>query len=189
MTQYSSYEFLVMPFDLTNALATFCILMTKVLLPLLDWCVVVYVDDIVAYSRIFEEHIKHLKQVFQEQQENDLYVKREKCALHSLKCCSQATLLGVDKCAWIRPRSEPLRSGSHQPRRRNYGCSLASPITISGSSRAIWASRATNGHYEEGEVTGMDGLMSRGIWLFKVNDDWGTGAHATRSLQTIQGRD
>ncbi|KAK8586224.1 hypothetical protein V6N13_130745 [Hibiscus sabdariffa] len=80
VTRYGSFEFLVMPFGLTNALATFCTLMNKVLQPFLDRFVVVYLDDIVEYSNTLEEHVEHLRQVFQVLRENELFVKREKCS-------------------------------------------------------------------------------------------------------------
>ena len=63
VTRYGSYEFLVMPFGLTNAPATFCNLMNNVLFDYLDDFVVVYLDDIVIYSRTLEEHVNHLSLV------------------------------------------------------------------------------------------------------------------------------
>ena len=80
MIKYGSYEFLVMPFNLTNAPATFCTLMNKVLEPFLDHFVVVYLDDIVVYSQTMDEHVEHLRQVFQALKSNKLYVKKEKCS-------------------------------------------------------------------------------------------------------------
>ncbi|KAE8715253.1 Detected protein of unknown function [Hibiscus syriacus] len=80
VTRYGSYEYLVMPFGLTNAPATFCTLMNKVLQPFLDHFVVVYLDDIVVYSKTLEEHIEHLRRVFQVLRDNELYVKEEKCS-------------------------------------------------------------------------------------------------------------
>ncbi|GJV01078.1 putative nucleotidyltransferase, ribonuclease H [Tanacetum coccineum] len=80
ITRYGSYEFLVMPFGLTNAPATFCTLMNKLFHPFLAKFVVVYLDDIVVYSHTLEEHILHLKHVFQVLRDNELYVKLEKCS-------------------------------------------------------------------------------------------------------------
>ncbi len=80
VTRYGSYEFLVMPFGLTNAPAKFCTLMNKVLAPFLDKFVVVYLDDIVVYSKTLEEDVDHLRQVFRTLRDNQLYVKKEKCS-------------------------------------------------------------------------------------------------------------
>ncbi|CAM8986951.1 unnamed protein product [Rhodiola kirilowii] len=80
ITRYGSYEYLVMPFGLTNAPATFGTLMNKVFHPYLDQFVVVYLDDIVVYSRSLEEHLHHLREVFRVLRENDMYVKKEKCS-------------------------------------------------------------------------------------------------------------
>ncbi|KAL0539326.1 hypothetical protein IC582_023531 [Cucumis melo] len=69
-----------MPFGLTNAPATFCTLMNKLFQPFLDRFVVVYLDDIVVYSQTLEEHVQHLRQVFQVFRDNELYIKLEKCS-------------------------------------------------------------------------------------------------------------
>ncbi|GJP79674.1 hypothetical protein CLOP_g9876 [Closterium sp. NIES-67] len=61
-TRYGSYEYLVMPFGLTNAPATFQAEMNHILCPLLDECVVVYVDDILIYSTTREQHLKDLEE-------------------------------------------------------------------------------------------------------------------------------
>ncbi len=78
-TKYGSYKFLVMPFGLTNALATFCTLMNDISREWLDDFVIVYIDDILIYNGSLEEHVEHLRKVFQRLRENKLYAKLEKC--------------------------------------------------------------------------------------------------------------
>ena len=68
-----------MPFGQTNAPATFCNLMNNVLFDYLDDFVVVYLDDIVIYSRTLEEHVNHLSLVLSQLRKYTLYVKMEKC--------------------------------------------------------------------------------------------------------------
>ncbi|GAA0147438.1 hypothetical protein LIER_07137 [Lithospermum erythrorhizon] len=82
--RYGSFEFLVMLFGLTNAPATFYTLMNKIFHPFLDEFVVVYLDDIVVYSKTLEEDVEYLQQVFQVLRENELYVKIEKCLFAQL---------------------------------------------------------------------------------------------------------
>ncbi|CAI7882768.1 unnamed protein product [Closterium sp. NIES-53] len=77
-TRYGSYEYLVMPFGLTNAPATFQAEMNHILRPLLDECMVVYLDDILIYSRDMKQHIEHLRRVFEILRREKFYVKLSK---------------------------------------------------------------------------------------------------------------
>ena len=78
-TRYGLYEFTVMPFGLTNAPAYFVHLMNKVFMKYLDKFVVVFIDDILIYSKMPEEHEQHLRIVLEELQKNQLYAKFSKC--------------------------------------------------------------------------------------------------------------
>ena len=75
VTRYGAFDWLIMPFGLTNALATFFTLMNHVFQEYLDNFVVVYLDDIVVYSKTLEEHQEHLRKVFAKLREHHLFVK------------------------------------------------------------------------------------------------------------------
>ena len=79
-TRYGHYEFTVMPFGLTNGPATFMNIMNDVFRPLLDKCVVIYLDDILVYSKNEQEHAEHLRQVLSLLQKHKLYGKLSKCS-------------------------------------------------------------------------------------------------------------
>ncbi|GJP77401.1 hypothetical protein CLOP_g7799 [Closterium sp. NIES-67] len=78
-TRYGSYEYLVMPFGLTNAPSTFQMTMNGVFRELLDKCVIIYLDDILIYSRSREQHLKDLDAVFTLLHKNRLITKGSKC--------------------------------------------------------------------------------------------------------------
>jgi hypothetical protein len=79
VSRYGLYEYTVTSFGLTNALAYFMYLMNKVFMEYLDKFVVVFIDDILVYSRSEEEHEEHLCLALLKLRENRLYAKLSKC--------------------------------------------------------------------------------------------------------------
>ncbi|GJY97703.1 putative reverse transcriptase domain-containing protein [Tanacetum coccineum] len=80
-TRYGHFEFTVMPFGLTNAPAIFMDLMNRVCRPYLDKFVIVFIDDILIYSKTQEEHVEHLRLVLELLKKEKLYAKFYKCEL------------------------------------------------------------------------------------------------------------
>nr|GEU52394.1 putative reverse transcriptase domain-containing protein [Tanacetum cinerariifolium] len=78
-TRYGHYEFQVMPFGLTNAPAVFMDLMNRVCKPYLDRFVIVFIDDILIYSKSKQEHEEHLKLILELLKKEQLYAKFSKC--------------------------------------------------------------------------------------------------------------
>ncbi|GKE24410.1 putative reverse transcriptase domain-containing protein, partial [Tanacetum coccineum] len=77
--RYGHYEFQVMLFGLTNALAIFMDLMNRVCKPYLDKFVIIFIDDILIYSKSKEEHAEHLKLILKLLRKEELYAKFSKC--------------------------------------------------------------------------------------------------------------
>jgi hypothetical protein len=78
-TQYGHYDYVVMPFVLANTLVAFMDLMNWVFHDFLDQFMVVFIDDILIYSKSLKEHKDHLRQVLQRLREKRLYAKFSKC--------------------------------------------------------------------------------------------------------------
>ena len=115
-TRYGHYEFTVMPFGLTNAPAAFMDLMNRVFRKHLDKFVIVFIDDILIYSKNQEEHEEHLKLTLQILREHQLYAKFSKCEfwlskVHFLGHVVSAEGISVDPAKieavinWKAPRS------------------------------------------------------------------------------------
>jgi hypothetical protein len=114
-TRYGHYEFTVMPFGLTNAPATFQSVMNSILAPFLDRFVLVYLDDILIYSKSVEEHMEHLRIVLTLLREHKFYCKRSKCEFVSKQVeylghllTPQGIMVDPRKVAAIRDWPTPL---------------------------------------------------------------------------------
>jgi len=79
-TKEGLFEWLVIPFGLTNAPSTFMHVMTQILKPFLGKCVVVYFDDILIFSNYLHDHLAHEEQVLTTLQAEQLYINHAKCS-------------------------------------------------------------------------------------------------------------
>ncbi|XP_053563243.1 tyrosine--tRNA ligase, cytoplasmic isoform X1 [Bombina bombina] len=111
-TRYGLYEYLVMPFGLCNAPATFQHFINDIFRDLLDVCLVVYLDDILIYSNNISDHIKHVRWVLARLKIHKLYAKLEKCSFHN----TSISFLGYTiSSAGIQMQSEKVEAVKHWP--------------------------------------------------------------------------
>jgi hypothetical protein len=81
-TWYGHYKYLVMPFGLTNTPATFQRYINKAMRGILDNYYIIYLNNILIFSQMEEEHERHVHEVLQRLEQHDLYVKLSKCNFH-----------------------------------------------------------------------------------------------------------
>jgi hypothetical protein len=104
-TRYGLYEFTVMSFGLTNAPAYFMNLMNKVFMEYLDRFIVVFIDDILIYSKSDSDHEEYLRLVLQKLRDNQLYAKFSKCEFLIGECHFLVILFLMEEYQWILLRS------------------------------------------------------------------------------------
>jgi hypothetical protein len=145
ITHHGHYEFLVMPFVLTNAPSTFQALMNEIFSTLLRRYLLVFFDGILIYSKTWSEHLIHLREVLSILQDNTLFVRREKCQFgqgsisylgHVIS--SQGEAMEIEKITvmtkWPKPTNiKALKgflglTGYYRKFIQGYG-SIASPLT------------------------------------------------------------
>jgi len=81
-TRYKLYEYMVMSFELTNALATCQEMINDALRQYLDRFVIAYLDNIMIYSKILKEHVSHVSKVLECLNKRNLHLKSKKCEFH-----------------------------------------------------------------------------------------------------------
>ena len=99
-----------MPFGLTNAPASFQRFINNVLRHLLDKGVIVYLDDILIYSKTEEEHSQLITEVLKALQENDLFVELEKSEFHKTEVEFLGHIVGINGI-----RMDPAKVSCHEP--------------------------------------------------------------------------
>lgn len=109
-TRYGHYEFLVLPFGLTNAPATFMHLMHQALRPLLDECALVFLDDILIYSKTLEEHKQHVRRVLDALREQKLYAKESKCEFFKHEVEFLGHIVGREGVRMMEDKVEAVRA-------------------------------------------------------------------------------
>jgi hypothetical protein len=109
-THHDHFEFLVMPFGLSNGSATFQALMNEVLGSYLRRCVLVFFDDILIYSASWSEHLRHVKAVLETLRSNQLFVKQSKCSFGATSVAYLGHVISADGVAMDNSKVEAVSS-------------------------------------------------------------------------------
>jgi hypothetical protein len=116
-TRYGHYEFLVVPMGLTNAPATFQAYINKALRGLVDDFCIVYLDDILIFSKTKEEHDEHLQRVSQRLREAELYAKPSKCRFYQTEIEFLGFIIGTKGIRMDPRRIETIKEWENHPPR------------------------------------------------------------------------
>ena len=111
-TRYGHFEFLVLPFGLTNAPGTFMHLMHQIFRPFLDKFALVFLDDILIYSKSLEEHEQHVRRVLEVLRREKLYAKESKCELFKTEVEFLGHLVGR---AGVRMMADKIKAVAEWP--------------------------------------------------------------------------
>ncbi|XP_070678235.1 uncharacterized protein [Malus domestica] len=167
-TRYGHYEFLLMPFGLTNAPAAFMNLMNQVFHPYLDKFVIVFIDDILVYSKNETDHVRHLRLILKTLRANRLYAKFSKCQFwldqvsflgHMVS--TQGVLVDPQKIAAVENWEQPRTVTEHdkviayallqlKPHEKNYPTHDLKLAVSDGKKRDLWI-RDPDGMLMQGE--------------------------------------
>jgi len=115
-TRYGHYEFLVLPFGLTNAPGTFMHLMHQAFRKYLDDFVLVFLDDILIFSKTLEEHERHVQQVLDVLREQKLYAKESKCEFFKTEVEFLGHIVGRDG---VRMMEDKVKAVAEWPEPKN----------------------------------------------------------------------
>ena len=99
-TKEGLYEWMVMPFELSNAPSIFMRLMNQVLKPFIGKFVVVYFDDILIYSKTEVAHYNHVREVLAVLQANELYINLKKCNFLTDKSLFLGYVIKIGRASW-----------------------------------------------------------------------------------------
>ncbi len=161
------YEYLVMPFGLSNSPSVFQAFINEVFRDMLNRWVIVYIDDVLIYSDSYEDHVQHVRVVLQRLIANQLYAKTEKCEFHQSTVSFLGYVISSGGVAmderkvravvnWPRPLSvkelQRFLGFANFYRRfiRNFS-TVAAPLTSmskKGPQRLVWTPRATSAFQE-----------------------------------------